>query len=193
MLKCVIRIIVIKLVSQYNMFKRGVVKITEPELRFIEDLGLLFEISNGSKTMGRVFGYLLLADRPKTLDDIASALMFSKATASLTMRQGLLTGLFEKVSLPGERKTLYRANTQSWINAMTNKMNSLHEWEKLIETGLGFIIPGNQAARDNLTGLKDYFDFLNWYLTDFTEEYTRWKKGAINPTTPKKAHRPPDR
>lgn len=37
------------------------------ELHFIEDLGLLVEKSGGSRTLVRVFGYLLLADRPKTL------------------------------------------------------------------------------------------------------------------------------
>lgn len=168
-------------------------KITEQEMRFIEDMGLLIEKSGGAKTLGRVFGYLLLADKPKTLDDIATTLLFSKATASLTIRQGLLTGLFDKVSKPGERKTLYRANSQSWVSAMTHKMSALQEWEKLIVMGLGSLPPDNKAARDNLMGLKDYFDFLNWYLADFTDVYTRWRRGEINPATPKKAQWPPDR
>lgn len=162
------------------------VKITEQELRFIEDLCLLIEISNGSKTLGRVFGYLLLADRPKTLDDIAVALLFSKATASLTVRQGLVIGLYEKVSIPGERRTYYRANMQSWINSMSKKMNALNEWEKLLDQGLGFIHTENTAARENLTGLKDYFVFLSWYLADLTGAYERWKNGEINLATPNK-------
>lgn len=171
--------------------QRGVVNITEQEMHFIEGLGLLIEKSGGTKTLGRVFGYLLLADQPKTLDEIAEALLFSKATASLTIRQGLLTGLFEKASQPGERKTFYRANAQSWISAMTKKMNTLQEWEKLVATGLDGLPPGNKTARDRLIKLKDYFDFLNWYFADFTEEYNRWSRGEINPAVPKQAQCPP--
>ena len=78
--------------------------INPEERRFIEDFGLLFEESGGSRTLGRVFGYLLLAESPRTLDEISADLLFSKATASLTIRQGLTMRLFEKVGRPGQRK-----------------------------------------------------------------------------------------
>lgn len=67
------------------------------------------ENSGATKTLGRTFGYLLLADQPRTLDEIAKDLLFSKATASLTVRQGLIMHIFEKVSIPGERKAYYCA------------------------------------------------------------------------------------
>jgi len=138
------------------------------------------EKSGGARTLGRVFGYLLLADKPKTLDDIAKDLLFSKATASLTIRQGLVVRFFEKVSIPGERKDYYRANPQSWINSMSEKVNELAEWERLIDDGLRLVPQDNHTASENLMGMKDYFDFMRWYLSDLTEQYDRWKKGAIS-------------
>ncbi|MDI6906909.1 MAG: hypothetical protein QMC81_05400 [Thermoanaerobacterales bacterium] len=39
--------------------------------------------------------------------------------------------------------------------------------------------PGFRAP--HLRGIKDYFDFLNWYLADLTERYARWEKGEIDP------------
>lgn len=150
------------------------------ELQFIEDIGLLIENSGGSKTLGRIFGYLLLADKPKTLDEIAKDLLFSKATASLTIRQGLVIRFFEKVSIPGKRKAHYRVSMNSWINATLEKVNAMAEWEKLIERGLGFVSPENRPALENLKGMKDYFDFVRWYFSDITEQYERWKKGEIN-------------
>lgn len=140
----------------------------------------MLEVSGGSKTLGRVFGYLMLAEKPKTLDEIAAALLFSKATASLTIRQGLIMNLFEKVSIPGHRKDYYRANIESWINATISKMNTLGEWKKIIEHGLEFVPPDNQSARQNLDRMKDYFDFILWYLSDINEYYERWEKGEIN-------------
>ncbi len=159
--------------------------IESAELRFIENMGLIFERSGASKTLGRVFGRLLLAEQPKTLDQIAADLFFSKATASLTMRQGLALRLFEKVSIPGERKDLYRARSESWISLMADKINTLIEWEALVGQGLCILKPENQFAVENLSAMKDYLDFLRWYMEDFREQYELWKKGQINKNTAK--------
>ncbi|MFZ5644721.1 MAG: GbsR/MarR family transcriptional regulator [Bacillota bacterium] len=137
------------------------------------------EKSGGSRTLGRVFGYLLLADKPRTLDQIANDLLFSKATASLTVRQGLLLHFFEKVSIPGERKDYYRANIQSWINAASDHIKVLSVWDALIDRGLELLHPDNRAALENLKDMKDYFTFYRWYLSDFEEQYKLWKKGEI--------------
>jgi hypothetical protein len=149
------------------------------ELEFSEEMGLLMEKSGGSRTLGRIFGYLLLADKPRTLDQIANDLLFSKATASLTVRQGLVLCYFEKISIPGERKDYYRVNIQSWINASNDQIKALSVWETLIDRGLGLLIPDNRTAVENLVGLKDYFTFCRWYLSDFKEQYELWKKGEI--------------
>ena len=156
------------------------IDINPQELHFIEDLGLLIEKSGGSRTLGRVFGYLLLADSPKTMDEIAAELIFSKATASLTIRQGLITRFFEKVSIPGERKTYYRANSQSWINSMSDKVSDIIAWKRLIEHGLSVVAPEKQTVLENLEDLKDYFEFLRWYSSDLAEQYECWKKDRIN-------------
>jgi len=142
-------------------------------------MGLMMEKSGGSRTLGRVFGYLLLADTPRTLDQIASDLLFSKATASLTVRQGLLINFFEKVSIPGERKDYYRANVKSWVNAASDQINILLVWENLIDRGLKLLDPDNRSALENLEDMKDYFVFMRWYLCDFKEKYELWKKGEI--------------
>lgn len=142
---------------------------------FIEKTGLLFERSGGSKTLGRVFGYLLISGQPRTLDEMVEDLLFSKATASLTVRQGLLVQLFEKVSIPGERKNCYQVNIQSFINLMSEKIKSIAEWNSLIDFGLD-LSSENKDAIANLMGLRDYLNFLEWYLADIAEAYKRWKK-----------------
>jgi hypothetical protein len=137
------------------------------------------EKSGGSRTLGRVFGYLLLADRPRTLDQIAGDLLFSKATASLTVRQGLLLRFFEKVSLPGVRKDHYRVNIEYWINSSLDQIHTLSVWATLIDRGLSLLAPDNREAAKNLEGLKDYFNFARWYLSYFEEQYRLWKSGQI--------------
>jgi len=167
------------------MFSRRWCSINEQELQFVEELGLLMESAGASKTLGRIFGYLLLADQPKTLDEIATDLMFSKATASLTIRQGLLMSIFEKLSIPGERKARYRANTQSWIKASIEKAGAMQLWAQVIDQGLGTVPTQNRESRENLMVLKNYFSFINWYLSDITVQYERWTKGKINEASEK--------
>ena len=147
------------------------------EHQFIEDLGLLIEKSGGTRTLGRVFGYLLIVGKPKNLDEIAKDLLFSKATASLTIRQGLSARFFEKVSILGERKDSYRANTKAWISSMSDRVNEMTEWQKVFDYGLSLLTPDNRTAMENLKGMKDYFDFMLWYLSDIDEQYELWKKG----------------
>jgi len=157
-----------------------VIYINPQEIDYIEEMGLLFETSGASRTLGRVFGYLLISEKPKTLDEIARDLLFSKATASLTMRQGLLIHFFEKVSVSGDRKDFYRVSTIAWTDAQAKKIRTLDAWEKLIRQGLAAVSPHNTAAVENLNGMKDYFDFINWYLSDFPQMYIKWKNGTIN-------------
>lgn len=154
-----------------------VIFITSEELGFIEDLGMLMEKSGGARTLGRVFGYLLLTGQPKTLDQIAESLLFSKATASLTVRQGILHHFFEKVSIPGERKDYYRANVQSWINSMSDQVKTMKAWEELVHRGLALAGGENVTARENLEKLRDFLKFMGWYLSGIEEQYRLWKKG----------------
>lgn len=147
------------------------------EYRFIEQLGLLLEEEGGSKTLGRVYGYLLLAEQPKTLDQIADDLIFSKATASMTIRQGMMMRLFEKTVIPGKRKDHYLANTSSWLNVASQKRNMVIEWRKLMEYGLSLLNNQRPGAKHNLEQLKDYLEFVIWFLSDIDEYYERWKKG----------------
>ncbi|NPV91546.1 MAG: hypothetical protein HPY50_12320 [Firmicutes bacterium] len=150
------------------------------EIRFIERFGLLMEEAGGTKTLGRVFGYLMLTGEPKTLDEISSDLLFSKATASLTVRQGLLMALIEKVSRPGQRKDYYTASIRSWTRAIENKMKVIEEWNQIILHGLSIIPADNPSARENLEGMKDYLDFCIWYMSDIDEYYERWKRGEFS-------------
>ena len=138
------------------------------------------ERTGASKTLGRTFGYLLLVDQPKTLDEISKQLLYSKATASLTIRQGLVTRLVEKVSLPGERKNRYQASAQSWIKISLEKANDLKTWEETIDRGLSFVPPHSRKSRESLLALKNYLSFINWYISDMQAQYERWTRGEID-------------
>jgi len=37
----------------------------------------------------------------------------------------------------------------------------------------------NKTALEKMKEMKDYFNFIIWYYSDFGEQYQRWKKGEI--------------
>ena len=50
--------------------------------QFTDRMGLLFEAEGRPRIAGRIFGYLLLSDDPRSLDQLADSLRVSKASAS---------------------------------------------------------------------------------------------------------------
>ncbi len=70
-------------------------------------MGLVAEADALPRIAGRVFGYLLLAEAPQSLDDIAAGLGVSKASVSTDARLLLERKLVERVCRPADRRDYY--------------------------------------------------------------------------------------
>lgn len=58
-------------------------------------------------------------------------------------------------------------------------------WAEVIDRGLNCVPPHNRESGENLLVLKNYFSFINWYLSDIAVQYERWKKGEIDESSEK--------
>jgi biotin operon repressor len=75
--------------------------------RFVERMGLEAERDGLPRIAGRILGFLITADAPASLDQIADALQVSRASVSTNCRLLEQIGAAERVSLPGDRKDYY--------------------------------------------------------------------------------------
>lgn len=75
--------------------------------RFVETMGLIAEGEGMARIMGRIFGFLLLAERPQSLDEMAAALGVSKASVSTDARRLEDRELLVRVALSGDRRDYY--------------------------------------------------------------------------------------
>ena len=75
---------------------------------FVEQMGLVAETDGLPRIAGRVFGHLLLAERPCSLDELAAALGVSKASVSTDARLLSERRLVERVGQPGDRRDYYQ-------------------------------------------------------------------------------------
>ncbi len=79
----------------------------------LNGLGQLSDYFGFSKTMGQLYGALLLSDRPLCLDDFVERLDISKANASINMRTLENLGIVRQVWVRGSsgRRKYYEAET----------------------------------------------------------------------------------
>jgi len=68
--------------------------------RYLEDFGI-------ARIGGRIYGYLLTQDGPRSLDQLVTALGASKGSVSLNVRTLAADQLIERVTVPGDRKDYY--------------------------------------------------------------------------------------
>jgi len=77
--------------------------------KFIEALGLIWQAEGGPRIAGQVMAFLVLADGPASLTEIAEGLGVSKASVSTNVRLLELRGMTVRVSRKGSRVDLWEA------------------------------------------------------------------------------------
>ena len=79
--------------------------------RFVEAGGNTTHSFGLGRMIGRVYALLYLTPKPISLEDIASSLAVSKASASITVRQLSSWHALRQVWVPGDRRDYYEAET----------------------------------------------------------------------------------
>jgi DNA-binding transcriptional regulator GbsR (MarR family) len=85
------------------------IKITDSERSFIEEVGIVFEQTGLPRMAGRLFGWLLIADPPhQSPAELADVLQASKGSISTTVRLLTQSGFIERYVIPGSRHDYFR-------------------------------------------------------------------------------------
>ncbi|MGI8564392.1 MAG: GbsR/MarR family transcriptional regulator [Candidatus Dormibacter sp.] len=86
-----------------------VLHMTAEQHAFVEDMGQLMTGWGIARNTGRIWGYLLLHQRPANLDEIAGELEIAKSGVSVATRQLVQLGLARGIGERGSRRLLYEA------------------------------------------------------------------------------------
>ena len=144
--------------------------------QFTDRMGLLFEAEGRPRIAGRIFGYLLLSDDPRSLDQLADSLRVSKASASTNARLLADQGVLERVCLPADRHDYYHVAPDLFARTMAERMR---RWQRFAET--------LREARRTLpirservqTRLKGYETAYAYMVEAIAEAVERWERGAV--------------
>jgi DNA-binding transcriptional regulator GbsR (MarR family) len=149
------------------------IQLSPGKQQFIEDMGLLFEQYGVARIGGRVLGLLVLADRPLTLEAMATTLGVARSSISTNIRVSMNVGLVERVSFPGDRRDYYRCVADHWELSVRASIERVLALRRVAERGLGALAPADEVARDRLEELREYCDFM---AAEFQASLARWRE-----------------
>jgi DNA-binding transcriptional regulator GbsR (MarR family) len=88
----------------------------EPLIRqFVEHWGLMARSWGINSSMGELFALLYVTGNDWTAEDLRRWLGVSRGNVSMNLRELLAWGVVHKVHRAGERRELFRAETEVWI------------------------------------------------------------------------------
>lgn len=150
------------------------------EAEFIDRMGLYFEQVGGPRTMGRVYGWLMVCEPPQqSLSSMAAALEVSKPSISIVVRQLHDAGLVERVPAP-DRQHRYRITPGGWKQVIKDQAARARLAVEAAEAGLSAVASDRSEQRDRLEEFRDFFAFLEddaEHLTRRWEEYRTRRRG----------------
>lgn len=139
---------------------------------FIESMGIYFERYGLPRIGGRILGLLMVADRPLSLDDMASTLHVSRASVSTNMRLIAASNLADHVSLPGDRRDYYRFGRDTWERALKTEVEGIVLLRRIAERGLAAVSDTENTAREHLEEALEFCDLL---VNDRQRTIERWR------------------
>jgi len=138
--------------------------------QFVENMGLHYEHYGVPRIGGRMLGLLLVAPGPISSEAMAEALQVSRSSISTNLRMLLLSGLVEKVSLPGERCDYYVFAASAWQRAFEMRLAGVLPLRSLAEQGLQGLEEGH-PARPRLQEMLEWAGLVEKFYTRLREEW----------------------
>ncbi len=145
---------------------------------FIEQLGLDFERLGASRSLGRLFGYLLVQDGPKSQDQVSAELGLSKGMTSIAMRQAVAGGLAQVVPRPGDRRHYYAVAPDCWVTSTLVQLQVLVAWKHRAQEGVRALDTGGRGESRPAAQLRDavlFFEFLESLFAEVPEQFARYR------------------
>jgi DNA-binding transcriptional regulator GbsR (MarR family) len=129
------------------------------ESEFVDRIGLFMELLGGSRTMGRVYGWLMISDpQEQSLTALADTLSVSKASVSTVARQLQEGGLIERLP-SANRQHCYRVRPGGFTSVLSVQLSRMKLGIEAAEFGLGMLDGNRPDQRERLEDFKHFCEF----------------------------------
>ncbi|MFJ7978697.1 GbsR/MarR family transcriptional regulator [Lysinibacillus xylanilyticus] len=124
----------------------------------IEDFGTYIESTGGARSLGKIWGYLLISGAPKSLDDMVNDLQISKGMASLSVRQGVQISLFRKVGIPGSKRDFYQLHSDAWTSILHTSISQGAMMAQYLRRAKNLVL--EEQAVSTIDESIEFFEFV---------------------------------
>lgn len=143
---------------------------------FTDRMGLLFEAEGQPRIAGRIFGYLLLSDDPRSLDQLSDALRVSKASASTNARLLADKGVLERVCRPADRHDYYHVAPDLFSRTMAERMRRWQRFTETVGEARRNLPIRSERVRARLRGYETAYAYM---VDAIGQALERWERGAV--------------
>jgi DNA-binding transcriptional regulator GbsR (MarR family) len=152
------------------------------EAEFVNRLGLFFELLGATRTMGRLYGWLLICDPPQqSLTELANALSVSKASVSTVARQLLEGGMVERLPSPN-RQHLYRVTPGGFTSVLETQLSLMRRGIEPAEFALSVLGEDRAEQRRRVEDFRDFCEFCTRaYRDQLMEMWTEYRAKRRQP------------
>lgn len=142
------------------------------EATFVDRFGLFMEMLGATRTMGRVYGWLLIGDPPQqSLTELAATLSVSKASVSTVARQLQEGGMIERLP-SATRQHHYRVTPGGFSSVLDTQLSLMKPGIDVADFGLSVLGKDRAEQRERL---EDFRDFCEFSAQDYRDELmARW-------------------
>lgn len=140
------------------------------EAEFVDRVGLFFEMLGATRTMGRVYGWLMICDPPQqSLSQLAEALSVSKASVSTVARQLQEGGMIQRLPA-ASRQHHYRVTPGGFTSVLNVQLSLMRPGIEAADFGLSLLDEDRAEQRERL---EDFRDFCEFCVSDYRDELMR--------------------
>lgn len=152
------------------------------EAEFVDRLGLFFELLGATRTMGRLYGWLLICHPPQqSLTELADALSVSKASISTVARQLLEGGMVERLPSPN-RQHLYRVTPGGFTSVLQTQLSLMRLGIEPAEYALSVLDEDRAEQRQRIEDFRDFCEFCtNAYRDQLMGMWTEYRAARRKP------------
>ncbi len=131
------------------------------------------------RTVGRLFGVLLVAEEPVSLEDLARHLQVSKPALSNSIKLYREVGLLRRIAKPGDRRDYYEIAPGSFEEVTTRRMDAIADLSALADAGLDVVTPDGRAA-ERLVRMRGFYRFMAEQMAIMLRT---WAEREVQPVT----------
>jgi hypothetical protein len=148
----------------------------------VEEIGVAFDKTGAQPMIGRVLGFLMLADPPhQTFYAIQEFLGASKSSISNALNAMMFEGSVEYITFSGDRKRYFRLNVEHWLEDSKCKMTDFGDVNRVLREALHLRDPDKHQEFNK--GLWRILEFHEFMAQEMPKLFEKWERSQAEART----------